>query len=357
MAYNTQSRPLSLTDGSPSSNNTSTTVRPEYLNFGEQLFNDDAGKDIRLRARDGTAMAHAAVLRAVSKPFRQMFESDMAESRTRTVDLPDFTKAELVFFLRLLYTGQVDEGDWGGMSGTASYQVTVPGDAEPASAMLLNGTYYPAGHFRGAPKFLNSNQVLLYLGNDEEAGGPYWKLSWKEDEPEEEDEDDDGPDPRLEQLWSTADVTEEISDRLVGWDFSQRGGSMSGPPEGTWTHVGGVGIWGSPGKRPVTVKRIDSPPLSLILGSLNFGRKYLIEYMVSWLTEAAMDRLSAGTFEPILDMAIQLDIAPLRLHCLRFAESCPTVRSRYEAEQFEQNVMVELHAIWPRQERKRRRFF
>jgi len=334
-------------------------VRTDYLNFGEALFADEEGKDVRLQARDGVAAAHSAVLRAVSKPFRQMLNGEMSEGRSKSVDLPDMTKAELLFFLRLLYTGQVEEGDWGGATGLPSYTVSVPDDAEPATAALLNGTYTAAGTFRGAPKFMNGNQVLLYRGSQEETGGPYWKLSWKEEDEEDEDEDqDEEPDPRLELLWSPADVSEEIPDHLIGWDFSQKGGTAASPPSGTWTHDRGVGIWGSPGKLPVTVSKVDNPPLDLLLAALGFAKKYLVEYMVQWLMEASWDRLDTSSFEQILATAIHLDIAPLRMRCLRFAENSATIRTRYDSGAFtEPTVAFELQAIWPRRESKRRRVF
>lgn len=350
----TMGKPSTLQDGYGY-----TFVRADYLNFGEALYADDEGKDVRLQARDGVAVAHSAVLRAVSKPFRQMLTGEMAEGRSKTVDLPDMTKAELLFFLRLLYTGQVDEADWGGLAGTPSYSVKVPDDSEPASASLLNGTYVAAGTFRGAPKFMNGNQVLLYRGSQEEAGGPFWKLSWKEeDDDEEEDDLDDQPDPRLELLWSPADVSEEVPDHLIGWDFSQKGGTAAEPPSGVWTHEKGVGIWGSPGKMPVTVSKVDNPPLELLLAALGFAKKYLVEYMVEWLMEASWDRLDATSFEQILATAILLDIAPLRMRCLRFAESNAAIRTRYDKGAFsEPAVSFELQAIWPRREVKRRRVF
>eukprot|EP00434_Breviolum_minutum_P030855 symbB.v1.2.027285.t1/scaffold2791.1/size70196/2 len=116
-------------------------VRTHYLNFGELLFADEEGKDVKFQTKDGAAMAHSAVLRAVSKPFRQMLTGEMSEGRTKTIELPDSTRADLLFFLRLLYTGQVDEADWDGLSGTPNFHVTAPNDAEPASASLLDGVY------------------------------------------------------------------------------------------------------------------------------------------------------------------------------------------------------------------------
>lgn len=336
-----------------------TRVRREYLNFGEALFADDEGKDVQFHTKDGTATAHSFVLRAVSKVFQQMLSGEMSEGRSKTIELTDITRAELVFFFRLLYTGQVDEADWGGNSGTPSFQVTVPDDAEPASAALLNGIYTAAGTFRGAPKFLNGNQVLLYRGNDDECSGPYWKLSWKEDGDEEDDEDDEEQDRYLlEQLWSHENVTEDIPDHKIGWDFSQCGGTKCVPPSGTWTHDKTVGIWGSPGKHPVSVAKIDNPPLNLLLSALGFAKKYLVEYMVRWLMEATWDRLNTSSFEQILSTAIHLDMSPLRMRCLRFAENSSVIRARYEAGAVtDPLVTFELEAIWPQRESKRRRIF
>eukprot|EP00435_Cladocopium_sp_Y103_P011303 s2180_g2.t4 len=117
------------------------SVRTHYLNFGELLFADEEGKDVKFQTKDGAAMAHSSVLRAVSKPFRQMLSGEMSEGRTKTIELPDSTRADLLFFLRLLYTGQVDEADWDGLTGTPNFHVQAPNDAEPASASLLDGVY------------------------------------------------------------------------------------------------------------------------------------------------------------------------------------------------------------------------
>ncbi|CAE7372336.1 Pla2g12a [Symbiodinium natans] len=101
-----------------------------------------------LRGQDGTATAHSAVLRAVSQPFRQMLNTEMSEGQYLSLQDPNVakgqwdpmgqcrdilhvyalvsravtTRADLLFFLRLLYTGQVDEADWDGLSGTPHFQ-------------------------------------------------------------------------------------------------------------------------------------------------------------------------------------------------------------------------------------------
>ncbi|CAE7184101.1 unnamed protein product [Symbiodinium necroappetens] len=149
-----------------------------------------------------------------------------------------------------------------------------------------------AGVFRGSPKFLNSNQVLLYRGSEEDQDGPCWKLSWKEDGDDDEDSDEANDRMLLERLWSAEDVTEEVADHKIGWDFSQRGGTSASPPAGSWTREKGVGIWGSPGKNPVHVAKIDNPPLTLLLSALGLAKKYIVEYMVRWLMEATWERQS-----------------------------------------------------------------
>ncbi|CAE7372349.1 Pla2g12a [Symbiodinium natans] len=215
-----------------------------------------------------------------------------------------------------------------------------------------------AGIFRGSPKFLNSNQVLLYRGSDEDQDGPCWKLSWKEDGDDDEDSDEANDRILLEHLWSAENVKDEVADHKIGWDFSQKGGTPSAPPTGSWTSERGVGIWGSPGKNPVYVTKIDNPPLTLLLSALGLAKKYIVEYMVRWLMEATWERLTAQTFEQILSTAILLDISPLRMRCLRFAETCSEIRSRYDGGNItEPLVSFELQAVWPQRETKRRRVF
>ncbi|CAE7345631.1 unnamed protein product [Symbiodinium sp. CCMP2592] len=210
----------------------------------------------------------------------------------------------------------------------------------------VTGLIDAAGVFRGSPKFLNSNQVLLYRGSDEDQDGPCWKLSWKEDGDDDEDSDEANDRLLLERLWSPEDVKEDVADHKIGWDFSQKGGTSSSPPTGSWTREKGVGIWGSPGKNPVQVAKIDNPPLTLLLSALGLAKKYIVEYMVRWLMEATWERLNAQTFEQILATAILLDISPLRMRCLRFAETCSEIRSRYdEGSITEPLVAFELQAI------------
>jgi hypothetical protein len=279
------------------------------------------------------------------------------------------SRAELSFFFRLLYTGQVDESDWAELASIPSFNIKVPDDSEPAMPRVLDGIYKAAGSFRGAPKFLNrDSKVLLYRGEDAAAQGNHgeassiWKLSWWEDIGEmsetEKDANNELSDDkqRLESLWTEASMSENFSDSRIGWDFSQKGGSLSSPPTGAWTHDKGVGIWGSPGNMPVIVTKISDPPLAMLLVALEFAKKYIIEYMVRWLTEAVQTRLEDRTFEQILATAIQLDISPLRLQCIRFAENSAKVRAMYDAGDFAQPHITELQAIWPPPDKKRRRF-
>jgi len=69
------------------------------------------GADITLKLADGERRVHKLVLGARSVVFRQMFETNMIELRTGTVDMPDVEGATIDAFLRFLYTGALPGGD------------------------------------------------------------------------------------------------------------------------------------------------------------------------------------------------------------------------------------------------------
>jgi len=90
-------------------------VGPEVVELWERLFCDEASKDVRIIAKGQEELrVHGVLLANLSEPFRAMLSHDMAESRTKTVDLTGFTKEQLSFFFRFAYTGQVDPADWTG---------------------------------------------------------------------------------------------------------------------------------------------------------------------------------------------------------------------------------------------------
>mmetsp|Transcript_53548 Transcript_53548/g.148882 ORF Transcript_53548/g.148882 Transcript_53548/m.148882 type:complete len:289 (-) Transcript_53548:147-1013(-) len=92
----------------------SCSVGAEVVELWERLFEDETSKDVAIIASDGEEMrVHSIVFTNLSDAFKAMLGHDMEEGRARKVPLRDFTKAQLQFFFRLAYTGQVDPADWG----------------------------------------------------------------------------------------------------------------------------------------------------------------------------------------------------------------------------------------------------
>jgi len=82
------------------------------VEFWEQLFEDETSKDVKLKARDGSVRVHSLILSQMSAAFKAMLNAGMSEERTKTINLDNFSTAQLKFVLRLMYTGQIDSSDW-----------------------------------------------------------------------------------------------------------------------------------------------------------------------------------------------------------------------------------------------------
>lgn len=72
-----------------------------------KMLEEGLNSDIILTARGGSVKAHRCVLSAVSPVFQAMFQHDMQEQLSSTVDIPDMTIEALQLFLLVLYTVDV----------------------------------------------------------------------------------------------------------------------------------------------------------------------------------------------------------------------------------------------------------
>ena len=72
-------------------------------------------------------------------------------------------------------------------------------------------------------------------------------------------------------------------------------------------------------------------------------------------------RLAVGTFDEIMRFAILMDLSPLKVICIRFAEDPQNsgIRHMYEARQLSPEVEFELQAIWaaPSEDTHQHQFF
>ena len=97
----------------PDSGDNSVPIRREIQSVWEAFFADDERKDVTLQLPDGTeVLAHGSLLMAASPVFKAMLSHDMEEKQRHVIKLPGFSRAEVRFFLRLVYTGGVEPGEW-----------------------------------------------------------------------------------------------------------------------------------------------------------------------------------------------------------------------------------------------------
>merc|ERR1712060_893492 len=83
----------------------------------ERLFAQcDEVKDVEIIARGGSLRAHSCVLGAASEAFEGVLSGGQ-ERMTKRLEIADMSVTTLQVFLRLLYTGHVEEKDWGGNAG------------------------------------------------------------------------------------------------------------------------------------------------------------------------------------------------------------------------------------------------
>lgn len=78
--------------------------RASNYHFLLKMLEEGLHSDIKLTAQGGSVKGHRCVLSAISPVFRAMFEHDMKEQLTLTVDIPDMTIEALQLFLLVLYT-------------------------------------------------------------------------------------------------------------------------------------------------------------------------------------------------------------------------------------------------------------
>ncbi|XP_021004426.1 uncharacterized protein [Parasteatoda tepidariorum] len=92
--------------------NNSPDFLPDYESDESKLlrsmFEDKTFCDVTLMAEGKTIPAHKCVLSVRSPVFRAMFESDMKETQTSSVDICDLSAATLNHMLTFVYTNNVD---------------------------------------------------------------------------------------------------------------------------------------------------------------------------------------------------------------------------------------------------------
>eukprot|EP00929_Paragymnodinium_shiwhaense_P041895 TRINITY_DN21754_c0_g3_i2.p1 TRINITY_DN21754_c0_g3~~TRINITY_DN21754_c0_g3_i2.p1 ORF type:complete len:394 (+),score=46.87 TRINITY_DN21754_c0_g3_i2:68-1183(+) len=338
------------------------------------LFMDDASKDVTFKLADGEERAHRLILQTASEVFRGMFNQDMREKTDGIVELPNVDRIAMRVFLRLIYTGHIDDADWrqlataGGCNGgflthtgflvqgstarsqidcwkaglilgpardkvditittpddsTAVYMVGVVPKDTPVSAGMHNTT--------GAWLYVHSGTVSDFHNTRQR------------------------PERRSVPPKSKVRVTYDTSKASLRFYIN---GSFL-PPEVSFIPQPGVAYCPA-----LTVHDADLQfhvedvgsqpcPVDVLLSVSILAKKYMVKDILSSATQALKSRLEdtktnkcVRTFEKILAHAISGDMGALRQAALRIAEDFEKLRKEYNSEALKPEVMHELEAIW-----------
>jgi len=269
----------------------------------ERLLDDDELKDVNIEFSDGALRAHACVLSAASEAVKGILRNGTArESRALTWKEHDLKVGR--FFLRLLYTGCVEERDW-----AEPVSAAVAGDSGGVASIASVASVASASE-AGIARATGPTLTLAAPGRQVTASVPASAVMTFQD----------GMRVRLQR------DTNALA----------HGGSCRFIAAGTVGTVSGGGksvVWplpsGGPSQGTVSLESlrgnleaVDSrPPLVLLTGAIAIAKVYQFPSMLGALTASIKKRLSVQTFDEICRSAIKDDIQVLRYHCMRFADS------------------------------------
>eukprot|EP00931_Biecheleriopsis_adriatica_P006637 TRINITY_DN108010_c0_g1_i1.p1 TRINITY_DN108010_c0_g1~~TRINITY_DN108010_c0_g1_i1.p1 ORF type:complete len:323 (+),score=34.43 TRINITY_DN108010_c0_g1_i1:66-1034(+) len=313
------------------------------LRLNERLFDDDATKDVEIEVSDGVLKAHSVILIAASDAFRGMLSNGVAATANpKRLSWKEQSKVAGQFFLRLLYTGTVEESEWGGDTC-----VDVPD--------IIKIVWQQD---EGTPDVGRNAGVYQIVPDIKWCGMPVWKC----------DSTDNYLHFTKNRLWVVAPfhqspvrgamspAVEDGSGANLATFEQDEEGKM--PHQiSAWNHVRN-GTWNKvtcPTFKVSVQQR--SIPIQLLLESLQLAKMYEVRSLVDPLLSTVQKRLLKITFNTISQNAIKADIQLLRMRCLKFAEDDGNgVRELFESHKLSPEVEAELAGMWPiRTPEKRRR--
>jgi len=303
---------VSLTGGSFDERGTTMVqVRREVVELWERVL-EKSPNDIELLCKDGIVEAHLVVLSAISDAFFAMLSHPMSEKNTKVINMREYTCTEIRFFLRLIYTGQVDPEEWD--IGQDEDEMKV---AEKLEELANGGAHSPSSSRRSVDSrdmcststpVPRDRHLHAHRHPHHPPHHPHHTTLSVEDPPPpmKADIDPDGP------------IREEVE--TIETDSTSRG----------------------------------EMPMSLLLPAMSLCRKYEICYE-EWLYDKIKQGCSCHTFAKIAEFAIREDITALRLWLLKFAVESPSIRILFEAEFLPPRVLYELRAAFPSVRKSRKR--
>lgn len=299
----------------------------------ERLLDDDELKDVTIEFSDGTLRAHSSILSSASEAVKGILRNGTArESKTLTWREHDLKVGR--FFLRLLYTGCVEERDWAEPEPSAAAAAggshsSSPGAASGAAANGERAIVMQHGPACERPIVVHGSAPPLQDGN------------------------------RVRVLRDTNALVMGGSYRLIA---SGTLGTVSGGGKTVMlpSTLGGAVFMDS---LKGNLEAVDPrPPLGLLTGGIAIAKVYQFPALLGPLTASIKRRLSLQTFDEICRSAIRDDIQVLRYHCMRFADSespeARELRELHTGGKLSPEVVHELDGLWrqePCKPSKRRR--
>lgn len=274
-------------------------VPVQVVEFWEALYNDDDGKDIELKARDGSVWAHALILAQMSEPIKMMLSAGMAEQRTSSIQMKAFSAAHLKFILRFVYTGHMEPADWDGVAARPSRMSIGRKLKQPRTRKLLVAPTRPDGQGGASAASAASAESMATLG-------PSVTLV-----------------RRRKSLSSHCRASAELKDcrKMASPSSDTSGSSEDGDLCG-------------------------AVPLELLLGGLSFAKQFQMTGFANVILDYIRIRLTHANFEKVMQRAIAIDMSPLKLMCLKHAERNSKIRQVFDKGAFCPEVMFELQALW-----------
>jgi len=349
------------------------------LALNQSLFLDEH-KDVTFKLADGEEHAHAVILKGCSEVFCGMFHQNMREKFEGVVELPGVPRAAMRVFLRLLYTGHVDESDWpqqpeDSMQPTVkllrsrhticqSPQLTSQSSDNWGSAMLLDcdSTSFEFSIRADWPKLTVMIGIApkdvqltasLYSGR-----GCYFYVCAGSLQSK-YGQDRGAETLSLIQLHPHAIVTMRYTPTNSSVSISVDNSDFITVSTALPKNVQYCPAINMPGSGQ-TLEVVSGPstcpqcPVHILLAVASLAKKYMVQSVLSMTIQALKKRLGQAksqrctdTFEQILAGAIAHDMGAARMAALECAKDFPSVREKYDGKQLRPEVAFELEAIWP----------
>eukprot|EP00928_Gymnodinium_smaydae_P064274 TRINITY_DN4765_c1_g1_i2.p1 TRINITY_DN4765_c1_g1~~TRINITY_DN4765_c1_g1_i2.p1 ORF type:complete len:438 (-),score=88.96 TRINITY_DN4765_c1_g1_i2:44-1255(-) len=377
-------------------------VREGIVRQWKRLYDDQSLKDVEIvLMQDGEKlMADSLILRLASPVFEAMLTHDFVERRTMTLQIDDCSGSEFRFFLRLLYTGQMDPTDWpldpadeqgvqapprqpapvfqqqqqlpqqqapSTLQPPQSPQQQQPQQPQPSplppppqpQPPLLDAARGPGacggGGSASAGSAVASASSAATAGGSAGAVGGAMSLGDRLPQPPQPPQPS-GPgelaSPGFMPGFHRVDVQLATANGPGG---HQPGAQAMGrallfshqPRHPSFQQGPGCGFPSSMQPSFQALSPVAQPPLMLLLAATRLAKKYQVEWLLFVLVDVVNQRISDLTFERILLDAMRTDLAPIRLCALQFAKKSKGIRERYQASDFPPEVMFEMQAIFP----------